>query len=406
MTTTDLAVRNGTSAPVLARDPADLALRFVIPLDELRLQLVQLEEFKRDIMVEGVDYGTIPGTPKPTLLKPGAEKLTLVFGLAPSFTVSNRIEDWERGFFHYETKCDLVSKRTGEIVASAHGSANSKEPRYRWRDAKPTCPDCGFDLRRSKKLPGATEEAGWYCWGKIGGCGAQWPKETVKAVGRIENPEPYELVNTLLKMSEKRSLVAAALIATGGSGIWTMDIEDMPSVAGEDHIIDVPSGPPHTPTRERDVVDRRRPATPPATMVTSADDPMWSRWLELKSEADRFGVKIGEDVRLPIGRQLLQSAGLKVRDDLTARKAQLAKEDIDREVGEADHSAKVEMVKSAKAEIMNELAGLIEAVAAGGLDTEPYRVVLPAPVTEVRAKITAAQQALDAASDQAVDAPF
>lgn len=234
MTTTE----NGTALAVRDRNTADLALRFVIPLDELRQQLVQLEEFKRDIMVEGVDYGTIPGTPKPTLLKPGAEKLTLVFGLAPAFTVSNRIEDWERGFFHYETKCELVSKRTGEIVASAHGSANSKEPRYRWRKAERVCPECN----KAAIIKGKAEYGGgWICFDKKGGCKAKFADNdraiTGQVVGNIENPEPYELVNTLLKMAEKRSLVAAALIATGGSGIWTMDIEDMPSVSGE--VIDV-----------------------------------------------------------------------------------------------------------------------------------------------------------------------
>ena len=31
-------------------------------------------EFVREAMKPGVDFGCIPGTPKPTLLKPGAEK--------------------------------------------------------------------------------------------------------------------------------------------------------------------------------------------------------------------------------------------------------------------------------------------------------------------------------------------
>src|SRR5688572_15251827 len=34
---------------------------------------------------EGEDYGVIPGTKKPTLLKPGAEKICNVYGLVPSF---------------------------------------------------------------------------------------------------------------------------------------------------------------------------------------------------------------------------------------------------------------------------------------------------------------------------------
>ncbi len=236
----------------------DLAPRFVLSMDELRHQLRQLEEFKRDIMVEGIDFGVIPGTPKPTLLKPGAEKLSLAFGLAPTFETAGCIEDWEAGFFHYDERCILTSRRTGQTVASANGSANSKEPRYRWRDAKPACLNCGRDLRRSRNRDGDQGEPGWYCWTKTGGCGATFPAAQITGpVGRIENPEPYELVNTIKKMAQKRALVAAILIATGGSGTWTQDVEDMPSVAGETVVIESTARP--TPEPARPVASSRNP---------------------------------------------------------------------------------------------------------------------------------------------------
>jgi hypothetical protein len=38
-------------------------------------------------MQQGIDYGTIPGTNKPTLLKPGAEKLCRLFNLRPNFNL-------------------------------------------------------------------------------------------------------------------------------------------------------------------------------------------------------------------------------------------------------------------------------------------------------------------------------
>jgi hypothetical protein len=43
-------------------------------------------EFTRCLMVKDQDFGEIPGTHKPTLLKPGAEKLCNFFGLEPEFT--------------------------------------------------------------------------------------------------------------------------------------------------------------------------------------------------------------------------------------------------------------------------------------------------------------------------------
>ena len=51
-------------------------------------------EFTRTAMHEGVDFGVIPNTNKPTLLKPGAEKLCTLFGLAPTFETLDDIKDW------------------------------------------------------------------------------------------------------------------------------------------------------------------------------------------------------------------------------------------------------------------------------------------------------------------------
>lgn len=328
--TTTIEPQNGVALAMREQDIGDLAPRMVVSLAQLRENLNQLEQFKRDIMIEGVDYGVIPGTPKPTLLKPGAEKLAQAFGLSPIFEITSRIEDWERGFFHYEIRCDLISKRSGRTVASAHGSANSKEPRYRWRDAKPSCPDCGMELRRSKRREGDPNESGWYCWAKAGGCGATWPKETVKVVGRVENPEPYELVNTVLKMAEKRALVADILIATGGSGTWTQDIEDMPSVVGDravDASFTTVEEAPRQPAQQKPAAQPRQAAAerkPSASMVTDPDDIMWQRWLELKSIAEGLGVVV-PPTDLPIGRQLLQSTGMKVRDEVVKRQAEADK---------------------------------------------------------------------------------
>ena len=55
--------------------------------------------FVREQMIDGIDYGVIPGTDKPTLLKPGAEKLNNLYGLAPEQAVTERVQDWQGGFF-------------------------------------------------------------------------------------------------------------------------------------------------------------------------------------------------------------------------------------------------------------------------------------------------------------------
>src|SRR6185295_8317112 len=107
----------------------------------------------------GTDYDTIPGTPKPSLFQPGAQLLDAIFGLVPKFEeLEGTIRDYDKGFFAYEIRCALISKQTGETAAEGIGSCNSMEGRYRWRDAKPQCPTCGYELRISNRDPE------WYCW--------------------------------------------------------------------------------------------------------------------------------------------------------------------------------------------------------------------------------------------------
>ena len=145
---------------------------FAISLEEVENRIHVLEEFIKKYMIKGEDYGEIPGISKPTLLKPGAEKLCDVYGFAKMVEVKNRVEDWEKGFFHYEVEVTLINKRNNLIEAQGVGSCNSKERKYRYQD-------------------------------------------------------PYTIVNTILKMAKKRALVDAVLSATRSSGIFTQDVEDM-----------------------------------------------------------------------------------------------------------------------------------------------------------------------------------
>lgn len=151
----------------------DLVPSFAITIGEAKARIELLQEFVKEMMVEGLDFGFIPGCgAKPSLLKPGAEKLCDIFGLAKYIKVTNRLEDWEKGLFSYEVKAVLINKRTGLIEAEGIGSCNSKENKYKLQD-------------------------------------------------------PYSIVNTILKMAKKRALVDATLSVTRSSGLFTQDVEDI-----------------------------------------------------------------------------------------------------------------------------------------------------------------------------------
>lgn len=153
---------------VARRDPQEL---------QTALQKIgAFQELVRTQLQQGRDYGTIPGAgDRKVLLKPGAEKITVLLGLRSRFDIAGKVEDFEAGFFAYLVKCSLIAPN-GEVVTEGLGQANTKERRYARQDA-------------------------------------------------------YTLANTVLKMARKRALVDAALTVGSLSDLFTQDIEDPEDIA-------------------------------------------------------------------------------------------------------------------------------------------------------------------------------
>lgn len=195
-------------------EKAEIVPSFAVSMERIKERISQLQQFIRSYMVKDEDYGIIPGTPKPTLLKPGAEKLCDVYGFSKRFEVTNRVEDWQNGFFHYEVKALLTNKRTGFLEAEGLGSCNSREKRYsdRWVT--------------ERKLPEGTSRDTLVRREREGRYGTYYEY-------LVKNDDTYTLVNTVLKMAKKRALVDAVLSATRTSGMFTQDLEDMMEYGAE-----------------------------------------------------------------------------------------------------------------------------------------------------------------------------
>ena len=199
-------------------------------LEQAKLNVTRMSQIQREVMDEGSDYGVIPGTTKPTLLQPGAQLLNKMGNLTPAFDVERTCGDGETSpHIDYRVKCQLTGP--DGAVWEGVGSCNSWEPRYRWRQGERKCPACGSDAIRQARAD--DPEQAFYCWRKVGGCGASWSRETEEAeaiasqsVDRQENPDPWGLDNTLLKIAAKRALVHATTLAHACSRIFTQDIED------------------------------------------------------------------------------------------------------------------------------------------------------------------------------------
>ncbi len=191
----------------------------------------RIARIQRELMEKDVDYGTIPGTPKPTLYKPGAERLCDLYHYAADFAPERIVGDGEtRPDLAYQTRCELhLGSLDGPVIAVGYGSANSWERKHRWRKADRLCPQC--------HLAGLVKTRKGRWWHPqdarpAGGCGNSFnlddPEITEQTVGQVENPDPWDLDVTILKMSEKRSHIDATLRGCAASGLFTQDVEDLP----------------------------------------------------------------------------------------------------------------------------------------------------------------------------------
>lgn len=206
----------------------------VLSMEQALARRAAQNTFIKEILTKDLDFGVIPGAGKPTLLKPGAEKLLMFFGLRPRFVTVTKVEDWTgrdyqgEPFFYYHEKC-VLSRDGGVDLAEGDGSCNSRESKYRYRQGERVCPECG----KPTIIKGKAEYGGgWICFAKKGGCGAKFRDgdQAIEGqqVGRVLNPDVADLANTILKMAQKRALVAATLIGVNASEFFTQDIEDLP----------------------------------------------------------------------------------------------------------------------------------------------------------------------------------
>ena len=147
-----------------------------LKIDRVQDSMSKIQQFQKVVqgaLTEGHDYGAAySGSGKPSLLKPGAEKILMLLGLSSEYEIVERIQDYEDGFFAYTVRC--VLKKGDQVITEGLGHCNSKEKKY-----------------------------------------------------ESDKQDKYMLGNTCLKMAKKRAQVDAALTVGSLSNIFTQDLEDM-----------------------------------------------------------------------------------------------------------------------------------------------------------------------------------
>jgi len=216
-------MEEGTSALQIHRDNAVTAWS----PDQVTQQVQAIQQLMRAGMRDGEHWGKIPGCgDKPALLKPGAEKLCLMFRLAPKFEMQTK--DLGNGHREITVTCSLYHINTGSFWGSGVGSCSTMESKYRYRGNESVStgipvPQDYWDLKKASKFKEAKE--------KLGGEGYMTKKlDDVWMIcekgEKTENPDLADTFNTVLKMAKKRALVDATLTATAASDIFTQDIEE------------------------------------------------------------------------------------------------------------------------------------------------------------------------------------
>ena len=142
-----------------------------LTVEEAKVFDDEMNRFIDTVLIAGTDYGIIPNCKKPTLLKSGAEKIMNYLGLIARTEIVNRVEDYNVGFFSYETKVYLIDYN-GVVKGEGVAIANTKESKY------------------------------------------------AKSIG-------FSVQNVVLKMAKKRALVDCVLNVGNLSARFTQDIEDM-----------------------------------------------------------------------------------------------------------------------------------------------------------------------------------
>lgn len=200
---TAVAVRR-TEHQIARREMVGGLLRPVASPEEVLSAQNEVRTLVAKALVKDRDFGVIPGTNKPTLLKPGAERINAAYGIAAEYAVVEKEIDHDRpvsfvkrtwkwgqvrgekiwtetpgqseGLYRYVVECRLVHRASGAIVGQGIGSCSTMESKY------------------------------------------------------IDRPRDLE--NTVLKMASKRAYIAATLNTHGLSDQFTQDIEDNPEAFG------------------------------------------------------------------------------------------------------------------------------------------------------------------------------
>jgi hypothetical protein len=193
-------------------------------------EVLQAQNDTRALITEalqgGRDFGVIPGTDKPSLLKPGAERILGAFGCAVEAEILEKEVDHDREVKWVKVKWVTVGPKPdnwGELKAQGLGRNRQFDGQWKWQERQE---ENGTSLglyRYVVRVNIIHRASGAIIGTGLGSCSTLESKY-------IDRPRDAE--NTVLKMAKKRAQIDGVLTTFGLSDQFTQDIEDNPEAFG------------------------------------------------------------------------------------------------------------------------------------------------------------------------------
>ncbi len=196
-------------------------MRQLISVERMKERNNTIAKALEQLMTEGVHYGTIPGSNKLTLFKPGAEVFAYMAGVSATYQVETIDLDIGTDVTHreYRVITTMYADEERKVVGQGVGSCSTLEPNYRYSGNQfevtgERIPDDWKKNKAKYKKAGLTAK-------QVDG---QW--EWVKLLsGRQERADIAETFNTVLKMARKRSYIDGVITALALSDVFVQEYD-------------------------------------------------------------------------------------------------------------------------------------------------------------------------------------
>jgi len=241
-----------------------------LSVDSIVHQREKIKEIQSRIMRENIDFGNVPGCPKPSLFKSGAEKLCSTFMLAVEPHVEDLGDSDEK---KYRVTVRLTHQATGVFLGAGIGEASTNEDKFMWREA--ICDD-EFNATEPEKKRVKYKKT----------------KQGIITVNQVRT-NPADLANTVLKMAKKRAQIDGVLTVLGASDFFTQDVEDMPAEYFASNIPPKPSMPKPTTKSGENILltcfvskmfDKKNPKAPQSFGLTDEDGNIIAGYFQTRDE--------------------------------------------------------------------------------------------------------------------------